>query len=66
LQSRLAHSPIEGEDMGSRDRQRHLLTRQGGYVVNNDLPGVDRPEAAEALGPSVRFVCPQRVDIAWC
>jgi hypothetical protein len=26
-----------------------LLTRQGGYVVNNDLPGVDRPEAAEAL-----------------
>lgn len=26
-----------------------LLTRQGGYVVNNDLPGIDRPEAAEAL-----------------
>jgi hypothetical protein len=26
-----------------------LLTQQGGYVVNNDLPGVDRPEAAEAL-----------------
>jgi len=26
-----------------------LLTRQGGYVLNNDLPGVDRPEAAEAL-----------------
>jgi hypothetical protein len=26
-----------------------LLTRQGNYVVNNDLPGVDRPEAAEAL-----------------
>jgi hypothetical protein len=26
-----------------------LLTRQGGYTVNNDLPGVDRPEAAEAL-----------------
>ena len=26
-----------------------LLTRQGGYEVNNDLPGVDRPEAAEAL-----------------
>jgi hypothetical protein len=26
-----------------------LLTRQGGYVVHNDLPGVDRPEAAAAL-----------------
>jgi SnoaL-like domain len=26
-----------------------LLTRQGNYVVNNDLPGVDRPAAAEAL-----------------
>jgi SnoaL-like protein len=26
-----------------------LLTRQGGYEVNHDLPGVDRPEAAEAL-----------------
>jgi hypothetical protein len=26
-----------------------LLTRQGGYVVNNDLPGIDRPQAAEAL-----------------
>jgi hypothetical protein len=26
-----------------------LLTRQGGYVVNHDLPGVDRPEAADAL-----------------
>ena len=26
-----------------------LLTRQGGYAVNNDLPGVDRPQAAEAL-----------------
>jgi SnoaL-like domain len=26
-----------------------LLTHQGGYVVNNDLPGIDRPEAAEAL-----------------
>jgi hypothetical protein len=26
-----------------------LLTRQGGYVVNNELPGIDRPEAAEAL-----------------
>ncbi len=26
-----------------------LLTRQGGYVVNSDLPGVDRPEAAQAL-----------------
>jgi hypothetical protein len=26
-----------------------LLTRQGGYIVNNDLPGIDRPEAAEAL-----------------
>jgi hypothetical protein len=26
-----------------------LLTRQGGYVVNNDLPGIDRPEAAQAL-----------------
>jgi hypothetical protein len=26
-----------------------LLTRQGGYAVNNDLPGVDRPEAAAAL-----------------
>ncbi|HEV2700191.1 MAG TPA: nuclear transport factor 2 family protein [Steroidobacteraceae bacterium] len=26
-----------------------LLTNQGGYVVNHDLPGVDRPEAAEAL-----------------
>jgi SnoaL-like domain len=25
------------------------LTRQGGYVVNNDLPGVDRPQAAQAL-----------------
>jgi hypothetical protein len=25
-----------------------LLT-QGGYIVNNGLPGVDRPEAAEAL-----------------
>ena len=26
-----------------------LLTRQGNYVVNNDLPGVDRPQTAEAL-----------------
>ncbi|HEX3837976.1 MAG TPA: nuclear transport factor 2 family protein [Steroidobacteraceae bacterium] len=26
-----------------------LLTRQGGYVVNDALPGIDRPEAAEAL-----------------
>lgn len=26
-----------------------LLTRQGGYVVNHDLPGIDRPAAAEAL-----------------
>ena len=26
-----------------------LLTRQGGYVVNNDLPGIDRPETTEAL-----------------
>jgi len=26
-----------------------LLTRQGGYAVNNELPGIDRPEAAEAL-----------------
>jgi SnoaL-like domain len=26
-----------------------LLTRQGGYVVNNDLPGIDRPQAAQAL-----------------
>jgi SnoaL-like domain len=26
-----------------------LLTRQGGYLVNNDLPGVDRPETTEAL-----------------
>jgi hypothetical protein len=26
-----------------------LLTRQGGYAVNSDLPGIDRPEAAEAL-----------------
>lgn len=26
-----------------------LLTQQGGYTVNNELPGVDRPVAAEAL-----------------
>ncbi|HEY6454995.1 MAG TPA: nuclear transport factor 2 family protein [Steroidobacteraceae bacterium] len=26
-----------------------LLTRQGGYVVNDALPGIDRPEAAQAL-----------------
>jgi len=26
-----------------------LLTRRGGYAINNELPGIDRPEAAEAL-----------------
>jgi hypothetical protein len=45
--------PILAQDLtGFRKSYRMLswlLTRQGGYVVNNDLPGVDRPEAAEAL-----------------
>jgi hypothetical protein len=45
--------PIQVPDlMGFRDSYRMLswlLTLQGGYVVNNELPGIDRPEAAEAL-----------------
>ncbi|MGC1460461.1 MAG: nuclear transport factor 2 family protein [Steroidobacteraceae bacterium] len=45
--------PIRAQELtGFRPSYRMLswlLTRQGGYVVNNDLPGVDRPEAAEAL-----------------
>jgi len=45
--------PIRAQDLASfRPSYRMLswlLTRQGGYVVNDALPGVDRPEAAEAL-----------------
>jgi hypothetical protein len=45
--------PIQPQDlMGFRPSYRMLswlLTRQGGYAVNNDLPGIDRPEAAQAL-----------------
>jgi hypothetical protein len=45
--------PIRAQDLASfRPSYRMLswlLTRQGGYVVNDALPGVDRPEAAEAV-----------------
>ncbi len=45
--------PIAAEDLAAfRPSYRMLswlLTRQGGYVVNNELPGIDRPAAAEAL-----------------
>jgi hypothetical protein len=45
--------PIRAEDLtGFRKSYRMLswlLTRQGGYVVNNHLPGVDRPQTTEAL-----------------
>jgi hypothetical protein len=45
--------PIRAQDLtGFRQSYRMLswlLTRQGGYVVDNDLPGIDRPEAAQAL-----------------
>jgi len=47
------HLPILAQDLTNfRTSYRMLswlLTRQGGYVVNNELPGIDRPQAAEAL-----------------
>jgi hypothetical protein len=47
------HLPILAQDLTTfRPSYRMLswlLTHQGGYAVNSELPGIDRPEAAEAL-----------------